>query len=316
MLKMASANQIKEMEDVITCSICCELFTDARNLTCQHCFCLACLKDFQTTPFIKACPICREESVPPARELNRLPPNRAINDMVGVLMKRRVGTPKPASQPTPRAVTPPKAQNKPTPARNVPTPAEKPKPTPQRPSSPIGISLGDLFGLHMMREQQRERERRAKAAVAEAAAEAAAEALAETFTEMFLAGSSGSSSSVHRGVQCDECHQTNIKGIRYKCGVCDDYDLCERCEAKPRLMVHDMKHIFLKLRQPRTRAVPHGQVLDPMGYWLGQKMIFTNRTHFAVIRANLGGITIQTKIPITCDKCGEKPIEGTRFKCG
>jgi len=37
---------------------------------------------------------------------------------------------------------------------------------------------------------------------------------------------------VHRGVTCDECGMSPIRGFRYKCTVRDDYDLCESCEAK------------------------------------------------------------------------------------
>lgn len=80
---------LQGMEDIITCSICQELFTDARTLSCKHCFCLACLQDFQTTIVNKPCPLCREETVPPARELHRLPVNRAVNDMVGLIMKHK-----------------------------------------------------------------------------------------------------------------------------------------------------------------------------------------------------------------------------------
>jgi hypothetical protein len=35
---------------------------------------------------------------------------------------------------------------------------------------------------------------------------------------------------IHRGVKCDECGVRPIVGIRYKCTVRNDYDLCERCE--------------------------------------------------------------------------------------
>jgi len=35
---------------------------------------------------------------------------------------------------------------------------------------------------------------------------------------------------VHHGVICDGCDQGPITGIRYKCSVRNDYDLCEKCE--------------------------------------------------------------------------------------
>jgi len=31
---------------------------------------------------------------------------------------------------------------------------------------------------------------------------------------------------VHNNVACDECNQENIQGIRYKCVVCANFDLC------------------------------------------------------------------------------------------
>jgi len=49
---------------------------------------------------------------------------------------------------------------------------------------------------------------------------------------------------VHRGVLCDGCGVTPIRGIRYKCAVCPDYDLCAGCEGKN---VHP-DHALLKIR--------------------------------------------------------------------
>jgi hypothetical protein len=37
------------------------------------------------------------------------------------------------------------------------------------------------------------------------------------------------SSTVHSHVQCDECNVCPIVGIRYKCVICADYDLCSKC---------------------------------------------------------------------------------------
>eukprot|EP00049_Salpingoeca_infusionum_P022446 m.6789 g.6789 ORF g.6789 m.6789 type:complete len:495 (+) comp5192_c0_seq1:167-1651(+) len=52
---------------------------------------------------------------------------------------------------------------------------------------------------------------------------------------------------VHHGVSCNVCEAAPICGVRYKCGNCPDYDVCEQCEAKD---THNPKHHFVKIRVP------------------------------------------------------------------
>merc|ERR1712227_26373 len=54
---------------------------------------------------------------------------------------------------------------------------------------------------------------------------------------------SGSSSAVHYGVTCDGCECKPIIGNRYKCVVCDDFDLCETCHAAGKHPGHNMMKI-------------------------------------------------------------------------
>ena len=51
---------------------------------------------------------------------------------------------------------------------------------------------------------------------------------------------------VHQ-VSCNGCHNHPIRGIRYRCANCADYDLCEQCES---MQVHTPTHVFYKVRIP------------------------------------------------------------------
>jgi len=55
---------------------------------------------------------------------------------------------------------------------------------------------------------------------------------------------------------CDGCG-VRITGVRYKCAMCEDYDLCEACEAKEG--VHDASHLFLKI--PKAQFINDFQPL-------------------------------------------------------
>ena len=50
------------------------------------------------------------------------------------------------------------------------------------------------------------------------------------------------SGPVHPGVVCDGCDKV-VSGFRYKCLVCEDYDLCGRCETAGLHSGHNMMRI-------------------------------------------------------------------------
>ncbi|PVH92090.1 hypothetical protein DM02DRAFT_544435 [Periconia macrospinosa] len=52
---------------------------------------------------------------------------------------------------------------------------------------------------------------------------------------------------VHRGITCNGCEAKPIRGIRWRCANCPDYDLCSDCEATNS---HIKTHIFYKIRVP------------------------------------------------------------------
>ncbi|TWU76189.1 hypothetical protein ED733_003211 [Metarhizium rileyi] len=66
---------------------------------------------------------------------------------------------------------------------------------------------------------------------------------------------------VHRGCQCNSCGMVPIRGVRYRCANCADFDLCETCESQS---VHTKTHIFYKIKVP---APPFGpRQMQPIWY--------------------------------------------------
>jgi len=55
------------------------------------------------------------------------------------------------------------------------------------------------------------------------------------------------SADIHEGVTCDICLISPIVGIRYKCSVCPDFDLCQECQTTGQ---HSKDHPLTKIVDP------------------------------------------------------------------
>jgi hypothetical protein len=55
---------------------------------------------------------------------------------------------------------------------------------------------------------------------------------------------------IHEGIICDGCGMNPIRGLRFKCGSCADFDFCSSCEAKGG---HNPDHMFIKAKLPLIR---------------------------------------------------------------
>lgn len=51
---------------------------------------------------------------------------------------------------------------------------------------------------------------------------------------------------VHEGVSCDVWKIESIRGIRYKCAICENFDMCANCENKS-----NHKHPVMKITSPK-----------------------------------------------------------------
>jgi hypothetical protein len=59
--------------------------------------------------------------------------------------------------------------------------------------------------------------------------------------------------AVHHGIVCDSCSTSPIRGIRYKCSICRDYDLCHQCEKENK---HNPAHPLIKIQRPQANRCP------------------------------------------------------------
>lgn len=117
----------------------------------------------------------------------------------------------------------------------------------------------------------------------------------------------------HPASTCRACNTSPIRGTRYRCVNCVNYDICEQCEIDP-TRHHDAGHIFVKIDaplplQPSSLTAPSAYPKEPLipdvvydnltGLLPWVEMIQNPRTHTGV----------------TCDSCGTSNIVGCRFKC-
>ena len=65
------------------------------------------------------------------------------------------------------------------------------------------------------------------------------------------------SNRIHQNVACDGCDMSPIVGVRYKCSVCQNFDLCSTCEE-----LANHPHPFIKINTSDQAPVAIVTVID------------------------------------------------------
>ena len=92
---------------------------------------------------------------------------------------------------------------------------------------------------------------------------------------------------IHYHVICDGCKATPLRGNRYKCKKCKDFDFCEECY---KINKESHGHDFTLIEHPKCRNR------------LGHKN--TKYCQRGIVHSK-----------VMCDGCGMLPMKGYRFKC-
>lgn len=67
---------------------------------------------------------------------------------------------------------------------------------------------------------------------------------------------------VHSRIICDECDMTPVTGVRFMCSVCDNYDLCQNCEAAGKHKDHPMLKIRKESQAPAKLICQYNEVQE------------------------------------------------------
>ena len=131
------------------------------------------------------------------------------------------------------------------------------------------------------------------------------------------AQSTETQSTVHVGVTCSECGAAPIDGIRHKCTVRSDFNLCSTCEAKT-LQPYPMIKFYTPHPDPTASDIVvsihssrHGHAHHGRGHgwregWGGRGRSRAKDDGQAGGRRHRG---------VICDECNARAFRGARFKC-
>ena len=64
--------------------------------------------------------------------------------------------------------------------------------------------------------------------------------------------------TIHAGVKCGKCSKEPIVGYRYKCYICDNFNLCENCEKENQIS-EEHKHDFIKIKNSQNMIYNNNQ---------------------------------------------------------
>jgi len=182
-----------------------------------------------------------------------------------------------------------------------------------------GKKIEQFYNSHKKQEKKEKKEKKAQASIEEFKKDLE-ESIDKMFTKMKgklvnkmvkkyakLTGEEVEEVAVHHGVTCDGCEVSPIRGIRYKCTGCRDFDFCENCEKNVK---HNPEHHFKKIK----KAIDYNKRRHHGGNW-GHCWRRDRDQGQANQKPQQGQNEPVTHHGVRCDGCGVRPLRGIRYKC-
>ena len=74
---------------------------------------------------------------------------------------------------------------------------------------------------------------------------------------------------IHQDIKCNICNKEPIKGLRFKCDICFDFNVCENCVSKS-LGRHKKGHPLLAICKTFSSEIEYDQIEIDEDKWLGE----------------------------------------------
>lgn len=115
---------------------------------------------------------------------------------------------------------------------------------------------------------------------------------------------------IHPNIWCDKCGE-HVRGLRYKCNQCPDYDLCSRCVTR-----NDAAVIHTAAHDHTFKIIPAPPVTSRT--CTRERRRGPRQSRACPVTANVSPDHAPSPVThnhVTCDGCEMSPIVGVRHKC-
>jgi hypothetical protein len=120
---------------------------------------------------------------------------------------------------------------------------------------------------------------------------------------------------LHTSIVCDMCNAGPIKGVRYRCTICYDFDLCAKCEKKGK---HPLSHPLLKLNScglanDVAQAMYEAQTRALRDRLFTQASFMTERGQFPVVEDVRFNMSVRKAIDMDMQEATRLPPHVLQF---